>query len=162
MNAFVMELQQRWSAMESREQRALMGLSVFMLVVVFYLAIWVPVHDYADSARSNFDRHQTLYQYLKATEAEARSSASSPGATRPSGQSLLSVVSSVARSVSINPSRLQPEGGDSVSVWFEGVAFSQLMQWLEKLEYERGITVKQLSIEKRDQPGQVSARLVLQ
>jgi general secretion pathway protein M len=102
-----------------------------------------------------------LLTYLKSTESQARSSSESQGTGEATGQSLLSSVSKSARSIGINPNRLQPEGSDAVSVWFDAVAFSKLMLWLERLESGQGIVVQQITIDRRDLPGQVSARLVL-
>ena len=73
---------------------------------------------------------------------------------------MLTTVSRAAQSVGLKPSRLQPEGGDAVSVWFDAVGFNSLMLWVERLE-SSSIVVKQISIDRIDEPGQVSARVVL-
>ena len=101
-----------------------------------------------------------LLQYLKSTESEAKAAAGNGNKTPASSQSLLTQVSRTAQSVDIKPSRMQPEGGDAVSVWFDAVGFTKLMLWLERLE-SRGIVVRQVTIERRDVPGEVSSRLVL-
>ncbi len=160
MNPYYAELKERFDSLESREQSALVLLVGFLLLLVFYLAVWSPVNEYFEDAQRDHDRRLELLTYLQSTEAEAR--AASSGSSRPSGgRNLLTSVSRTAQTIGINPSRMQPEGSGAVSVWFEGVPFTQLMLWLERLESQQGIVVRQISIDQRDVPGQVSARLVL-
>lgn len=161
MNRLLIELRSRYAELETREQRALMALSSFLLISGIYLLIWAPVTSYQAASQIEYERHLDLLTYLRSTETEARAVAGGGSVARQSGQSMLSAVSGAARITGINPSRLQPEGGDSVSVWFDSVSFTSLMRWLEKLQSERGIAVRQISIDGRDQPGMVSARLVL-
>ena len=161
MNKYLSVFQSRFAQLEKREQTALVALSAFLAVVIFYLAVWLPIMDYADNSRIDYDRHVSLLQYLQSTESQARAASSNGKSSSVSGQSLLTSVSRTAQGVGINPSRMQPEGDSAVSVWFDAVAFSQLMVWLERLESNQGIVVRQITVDRRDEPGQVSARLVL-
>ena len=61
----------------------------------------------------------------------------------------------------MTPNRLQPEGESSVSLWFEAVAFSALVQLLDRLDREQGIGVDQMVIDRTEVSGAVRARLVL-
>lgn len=160
MNKFITTLQSRFLDLEKREQNALVLLSAFFVAVIFYMAVWTPVNAFVDDSRLDRDRHLELLQYLKSTEAEARAAGGNRGRTPVSGQALLTQVSRTAQSVGINPSRMQPEGNDAVSVWFDKVAFTRLMLWLERLE-GRGIVVRQVTIDRQENAGEVSSRLVL-
>jgi general secretion pathway protein M len=155
------ELIKHYHELEKRERVAVVSLSMFLVGVVLYFGIWAPVNNYALEARIDHDRYLKLLTYLKSTESQARSSSEKQSTGKTTGQSLLSSVSKSARSVGIKPSRLQPEGSDAVSVWFDAVAFTRLMLWLERLETGQGIVVQQITIDRRDLPGEVSARLVL-
>lgn len=161
MRDYVRDLMKQYKSLEKRERLAVLSLSIFLAGVVLYAGIWAPLNSYALEGRVDHDRYLSLLTYLKSTEAQARNSSDNPGAGSTGGQSLLSSVSKSARSVGINPSRLQPEGGEAVSVWFDAVPFTKLMLWLERLESDQGIVVQQITIDRRDLPGQVSARLVL-
>jgi len=161
MRDYFRELMKYYHELEKRERVAVMSLSIFLVGVVLYAGIWAPVNSYTLEAQIDHDRYLKLLTYLKSTESQARSSSENQGTGKAAGQSLLSSVSKSARSVGINPSRLQPEGSDAVSVWFDAVAFTKLMLWLERLESGQDIVVQQITIDRRDLPGQVSARLVL-
>ena len=150
-------LRERLESLDARETYALTGLAVFLALLLFYLAIWAPVNAYVSSSQLERDRQLGLLQYFKSTEAEARAQ---KGGAAPS-QSLLSQVSRAAQAQGLSPSRIQPEGRDAVSVWYDQVPYTRLMRWLEQLEASDGLAVRQLSMEARSAPGQVSARLVL-
>jgi len=161
MRAYFRELMKYYNELEKRERAAVLSLSIFLVGVVLYAGIWAPVNSYALETQIDHDRYLKLLTYLKSTESQARSSSEDQSTGKGAGQPLLSSVSKSARSVGINPSRLQPEGSEAVSVWFDAVAFTKLMLWLERLESGQGIVVQQITIDRRDLPGQVSARLVL-
>ncbi|MBT5701042.1 MAG: type II secretion system protein M [Gammaproteobacteria bacterium] len=161
MRDYFRDLMKQFKELERRERAAVLSLSIFLFGVVLYAGIWAPLNSYALEGRVDHDRYLSLLTYLKSTESQARSASDNQGAGMTGGQSLLSAVSKSARSVGINPSRLQPEGSEAVSVWFDAVPFTKLMLWLERLESGQGIVVQQITIDRRDVPGQVSARLVL-
>ena len=78
-----------------------------------------------------------------------------------SARSLLTTVTRTAQTVGVAPSKLQPEGNEAVSVWFDSVPFSRLMLFLERLKATQNIVVRQISVESQDEPGKVSARVIL-
>jgi general secretion pathway protein M len=153
-------IRERYGQLEAREQSALITLATFGLLLFLYFLIWNPINQYHASSGVERDRQLSLLQYLRATEKEARTS--SKGVTQaPAGQSLLTTVSRVAQQMGIKPNRLQPEGSDAVSVWFEGVAFDDLMRMLKQVRARQGIVVRQISIDREELPGMVRARIVL-
>lgn len=151
----------RLDALDSRERYALIALSAALLLALLYAGLWAPLNDYVERSEQERARQLGLLQYFKATEAEARVASRAQDDKRLQGQSLLREVSRSARAVGINPSRLQPDGSQAVSVWYDLVAFTALMRWLEQLQATQGIEVRQLTLEQANAPGLVSARLTL-
>ena len=150
----------RYLQLEKTERSALKALASFFTLLFLYFVIWNPVNQYHDSNEVERDRQLSVIQYMRASEKEAR--ASSQGVNRGStGQSLLTVVSRTAQQMGIKPNRLQPEGADAVSVWFDGVAFDDLMLMLKQIQVRQGIVVQQISLDREEQPGIVRARIVL-
>ena len=147
----------RLDSLDARERHALAALGLFLAALLFYLAVWAPLNGYVASGQAERDRQLALLQYFQATAAEARAQKGGKAAS----QSLLSEVSRSAQALGLNPSRIQPEGRDAVSVWFDQVAYTRLMRWLEQLADSRNIAVRQAALERRSVSGQVSARLVL-
>ena len=149
----------RYLALESRERIAVLALSLFFCALTFFYAVWQPLHDFQSSSKANLERQAGLLQTMRSSEQEARASVG--GATQaPSGQSLLTQVSRTAQQFGIKPNRLQPEGSNAVSVWFDEVNFNDLVQWLGS-QSQAGMSVRQISIDREELPGKVNARIVL-
>ncbi len=161
MNVFFEDLKSRFADLEKREQTALLMLTGFLALVLFYVAVWSPTQSFVIDSEQDYNRHLDLLEYLRSTESDAVAASGNSTDKTAGGRSMLTTVSRTAQSVGVSPSRMQPEGNDAVSVWFDEIAFSQLMLLLERLESGQGIVVRQISIDRRDQPGLVSARVVL-
>lgn len=159
MNAQLQQLLERYDHLSAQDQIALKGLSLFFALLILYAGIWLPANSYFEE-RSLFHQKQTeLYQYLLSTEREARAS-SGQAKSSVSGQSILQTISRSAQKFSLKPDRLQPEGSQGVNVMFNDVSFNTLIQWLQNLN-QQGFSVRQISIERGDSPGVVTARMVL-
>lgn len=155
----VVALRQRYESIEPREQLAVKGLAGFFLALFVYFGMFEPANSFYEDRLSDFERNQSLLQYMKSTEAEARSAQT--GNPSIGGQNLMSDISNSARRFGINPNRLQPEGEDGVSVWFDGVSFALLLDWMASVT-QQGVSVRQISIDRDDdQPGVVNVRIIL-
>lgn len=148
-----------------RDQNALKLLALALLVIGLYLLVWLPAQNFAARARADADREQRLLQWLQQNQSVAREIAArsatgaTPGDLR--GQSLLSVVGGVAKTHGIELRRFEPEGDTRMRVWLEKVPFNQMLLWLDGLAKQYGIQVEQISVERSDAPGIVTARLTL-
>jgi general secretion pathway protein M len=149
----------RFHNLPGRDQKALLALGFVLGMLVFYLAVWVPVYQVHETGQANRERQLELLRYLRGTETQARAAASGP-ASGAKGQALLPQISSSTQRFQIKPNRLQPEGSDAVSVWFDAVSFNDLMRWLEQQASE-GIEVRQISIDRDEATGKVNARIIL-
>ena len=145
MNKFVEELKTRFGQLENRERVALLSLCSFLVVVIFYFLLWVPTIEFVDSGKRDYDRHLKLLEYLRSTEGEASASKTRPNPAM-SARSLLTTVTRTAQTVGVTPSKLQPEGSEAVSVWFDSVPFSRLMLFLERLKAAQNIVVRHVLI----------------
>lgn len=150
-----------WSSLAGRERRTLGGGAAVLGFVVAYLAVWEPLVE---------GRHQQQVELLAAralaVQIESLAGLARGGtAAAPSGagQSLLAVVdqSRKASALAKPPSRLQPEGDNTVRIWLEDVPFDDLMRWLGELQNRYGVRVDNADIDRESAPGRVNARLTL-
>ena len=160
MSALILQIRQRIQELERKEKLAILALSVFLAFLMFFLVIWLPIYEYREKQRDSYQRSLDLLLYLQSTEEEARS-VKVEGSKRMSGQTLLTKVTRTAKTAGIQPSRLQPEGNDSVSIWFDSVSYRELMLFLERLESREAIYMIQLSIDKGNQSGKISSRVTV-
>ena len=160
MSALILQIRQRIQELERKEKLAILALSVFLALLTFFLVIWIPIYEYKEKQRDSYEKSLDLLLYLQSTEEEARS-VKVEGAKRMSGQTLLTKVTRTAKTAGIQPSRLQPEGNDSVSIWFDSVSYRELMLFLERLQSREAIYIIQLSIDKGNQSGKISSRVTV-
>lgn len=150
----------RYAGLETREKNALLSLGIFFSVFLVYLLIWSPANEYVQRSASDRDNNLGLLQYMRSSEKQARAVSGSSKTATVTGQSLLTQASGSAQRFGIKPNRLQPEGNDAISVWFDGVSFNDLAAWLQ-YQAQQGISVRQISIDREEAIGTVNARIIL-
>lgn len=153
----------KWEALEAREQQSLKLLFVAFAIFLAYFALWVPAQSYMeDSQRLVEERAELLSLVQSSRSALARGSASSAATgTALNSQQLVSTVTNLAKRQKLSLKRFEPSGENKVKVWVEDVSFDVLVAWLSALETSVKVKVEQISVEKQDRPGVVSARLTL-
>ena len=57
--------------------------------------------------------------------------------------------------------RFEPSGERELKVWVDDAAFDKVVAWLMELKTRLGVEVEQISLERQEKPGLVSARLTL-
>ena len=160
MSALILQIRQRIQELERTEKLAILTLFVLLAFLTFFLLVWFPIYEYREKQRDYYEKSRDLLLYLRSTEEEARS-VKVDGSKRMSGQTLLTKVTRTAKTAGIQPSRLQPEGNDSVSIWFDSVSYRELMLFFERLQSREAIYIIQLSIDKGNQSGQISSRVTV-
>ena len=147
--------------MEKKEKLAILAVTAFLGFLTFFLLVWFPIYEYREKQRNSYEKSLDLLLYLQSTEEEARALGKKDGAKRMSGQTLLTKVTRTAKTAGIQPTRLQPEGNDSVSIWFESVSYRELMLFFERLQTREAIYIIQLSIDRGNESGKVSSRVTV-
>lgn len=151
-----------WSRMEVRDRLALGGLALFFAALALYFGVWKAGYDFLETARARHEQSRALLAYMQSTRQQAQAVAANVAQTTASSDDpVLSVVTRTTRAASLAPSRMQPEGDDAVNVWFEDVTFDTLIDWVEQLHRQQGLRVRQIAVDLQDQPGLVSARVVV-
>ncbi|MCB1643913.1 MAG: type II secretion system protein M [Pseudomonadales bacterium] len=158
--SIVRNLSSRYQSLDKRERLAVLALGTFFAGLILVYGIWMPAMDYQQQSLAERDRQLSLLQYMRASEQQARAASGSNRSAGGSGQSLLTQVSRSAQQFNIKPNRLQPEGDDAVSVWFDGVSFNDLAAWLQQ-QSRQGVVVRQISVDREEVTGTVNARIIL-
>lgn len=161
MNPTFERLRAGWSSLAERERRVLGAGGIVLALVILYLGAWEPLAATRQQRQVELQAARAL-----ATQLEQLALAAPRGATGPAvgaGQSLLAIVDQSRKASAIDkpPSRLQPEGDDTVRIWLEDVPFEALVRWLGDLHARYGVRVDSADIERESGPGLVSARLTL-
>jgi general secretion pathway protein M len=153
-------------SLETRERMMLAAGVVVLLVFMFYILVWSPIHTVYSELRNTVDeQRKTAVWMQESAQTLARMKRSSGHAAQGlGGRSLLSVADSTARAGGLGQSlkRVEPEGSDSVRVWLDGASFDVLVRWLVKLSSIHGVNAESVTMEQSGTAGRVNARLTLQ
>lgn len=153
-------LRERYAALQPREQQILLAGGVIVLLALAYLAVWEPaVQARASAAQALTDARDQAVRIQRLAAAAPVRHAAPTG----SGQSLLARVDQAAKrsALGVSPSRLQPDGDKRVRVWFDGVPFDAMVQWLHDLQQHDHVTVENADFSRKDTPGKVDVQLTL-
>ncbi len=153
----------KWEALEGREQQSLKLLVLALVLFLAYFALWVPAKSYMETSQRLLEERSELLTLVQSSRSVlAQSSASSSGSGDIlNSQQLVSTVTNLAKRQKLSLKRFEPSGENKVKVWVEDVSFDVLVSWLSALETSVNVKVEQISVEKQDRPGVVSARLTL-
>jgi len=132
-------MQNFWNQLSARDRKALIGLSIALLLYIAY-----SLHSSLAANVERYERQATVLtnQLIEMREMSAMAQASKSGTKRRG--SLPSQLNRIAKSFSLRYASLQPvDGGARVSL--SGVSQEALMQWLDGMA-KQGYSLRELTI----------------
>lgn len=150
----------RWNALAVRERRVISALGVSLGVVLFYLAIWNPVHDGLARARARASAVQAQLARVREQGVLVSTLRNTPRVALPAN--LVAAVGQAAERHGLREQvkRVDAEGARAVRVQVEGAPLSALTAWLVELQ-RGGLRAERATLERQANPGTVNAQLVL-
>lgn len=158
-------LKQRWSQLQTREKRILIGGAAALVLLGGYALVWEPYVESGTRLERDVAEQRALLQWMEASAREVQALRGSQPAGGTGGQSLLALADGSARAQGLGSAlkRVEPEGANGVRVLLEQANFDDVLRWLDKIATERGVRVSAFSTERRsEQPGRVDVRIVLE
>lgn len=155
-----------WLGNLSPRERQLIYVGAVVVVFLVPLIVWLSLQGRIERLQTVVDERQTLDQWMQAAAREAaqlRGRARHADVRKSGDRSLLALVDQTARQAGLHKAlrRVEPDKESSVRVWFEGVAFDDMVGWLSQLSRNDGVGVDVVNVEKQPRSGIVNARLVL-
>ena len=153
----------RWyTAKSTTDQRILKLLSTLSVALFFYIGLWQPLGDFADTQQQRAARSQALADWIETNRQaliqSGKQGAASAGQTARGGEPTIAQITSSAAQFGITLSRLQPESDGSVSVAVEKQSFNALVQWLAGIESEQGYVIDRARIDRASEEGLVNGQ----
>ncbi len=141
-------------------------MAVAVIISLFYFGLWEPIETGIDSKKKQLTMRTRQLQNIQQQAAEARQLKQGQPAQRrvTNSTSLLSVIDTTSRQKNLKQAlqKFQPEGDDSVRLWLEDAPFDALVEWLDLLNRQHGVSVSEISLEKQPESGLVDGRILLQ
>ncbi|HYW93905.1 MAG TPA: type II secretion system protein M [Gammaproteobacteria bacterium] len=153
-----------WEQLARREQLFLLGGAIVTALLLGYLALWQPLQGSLKDARARRETLEGNLQDMQRIASEVRAlRARAHRRKQAAGGNLLSEANNTATGLGLGGAltRVQPQGDKRLRVWFKQAAFNDLLEWLQKMQAQ-GISVAEVSINRRNQPGLVDARITLE
>jgi general secretion pathway protein M len=157
-------LKQWYASLQPRERLMVAAAAILLVVTLFYVSVWEPLHQGLDSAQHEYQGNLKNLQWMQGAAAEVRALKASGSKVRSaSNQPVTMVVEQVASNSAIKPNltKLESANNDGAHVVLDGASFDQMLIWLNTLEQNHGISVSSGNIERSIKPGTVNARLSL-
>ena len=154
-------MQQWFNNLQRSEQMILaIGAAVVALYIVFVLLVR-PMSAKVDSLQSqNLVAAESL-QNVESMAAQYRRLEKTSGGKRRGGANLTRLIDSTVKANQLQMSRFQPSSSGDVQVRFENAAFNNVLAWLNQLENNHGVVVKDLSITPTGASGYVNVSVRL-
>jgi len=154
-----------WQGLAARERLLLGAGGLLALILLGWALLWSPFSQHVAELGGSISEQRATYQAMREDAGRIRQLQAGGGA-RPAGlggRSLLAVVDQSVRASRLAPAlrHLEPEGRDRVRLRLEGVAFDDLVLWLDQLQARHGIRAEAVDAEAAEAPGRVDVRLTL-
>lgn len=162
-NPSLLKVLKQYDMMPSRDRLALKVLACALILLFMYFGLWQPAYTYKKDAELYLEQQKQLLALVMENKSalSGLSNAGSSGQSSLNSQQLVSSVTNLAKQAGVTLKRFEPSGEKEIKLWVEDVPFDKIMVWLTTMKRTLNIKVEQISVEKSDGPGLVSARLTL-
>tara|TARA_R110001592_G_scaffold1001_2_gene5907 strand:- start:20053 stop:20568 length:516 start_codon:yes stop_codon:yes gene_type:complete len=159
----ILKALKQYEMMPSRDRLALKLLSFFLILLFMYFGLWQPAYTYKKDSEILLQQQKDLLALVMENKAALSNLSGSPSANVAAlnSQQLVTSVTNLAKQTGVVLKRFEPSGEREIKVWVEDLAFDKMMVWLTTMKRALDVRVEQISVEKSERPGLVSARLTL-
>ncbi len=157
------QIKQWFYALPVKEQRMVSATAVLILITLFYLIIWEPLHTgiQQEQQKQQSQKEILLWMQQAASEVKTLRSSGSRSTIRDKNKPITLVIEQTVNNAGLKPaiSKIESSGKNSARVLLNEASFNQLLVWLNTLATHNGVQVVSANIERAGKPGRVNARL---
>ena len=144
-----------WFSGREPRERALIVIGIVMIAgYLAWIGVYQPLAAMRERALADITTYEAISARIKANGSNFAPAAARPAAAVPSA----TVITDSASAVGLIIRRLEPEGGRTW-IEFDNADFSVLVGWLASLEKEHALKVATIELNRKTEPGVVSARI---
>lgn len=161
-NLRIAELRDWFYGLQPREKLYLIaGATAFVLMIV-YFSLWQPLTSSVARLNETATQQRTDLVWMQAASGSIRQLQQN-SQRQTSGRSMLAVVDQAITTANLKAGlqRMEPDGQNSVKLWFNKSPFDQIVEMLGQLEQNQGIAVQVVAMTSADNAGLVDARITL-
>lgn len=164
---YIQKIRAWFHTLPTKEQTMVSGAGVLIVITLFYLAIWEPMH-LSFSAQQQTNKTQTeILAWMQQAAAEVAtlgSAGTSQSTIRDTDKPTTLVVEQTINNAGLKPAvgKIESSGNNGARVTLNDVSFNQMLIWLNTMSIHNGIQVTSANIERGSKTGTANARLTLE
>ncbi|ABZ78705.1 General secretion pathway M protein [Shewanella halifaxensis HAW-EB4] len=147
-----------WGGLVLREQQMVAACGVVLVIGILYWGIWTPIANAEDEAQRRLEGQQSTLNYVKQT-ANRIAGLKQSGSSNVFRGSLSAAVNQAAGAFGLTITRMQPQG-NKIQVWMDEVPFDTLLNYLNELVQNKGLSLESIDLAESDTPGYVNVRRI--
>lgn len=150
--------------LNERERLMLIVAVPVVTVLLFYALVWRPMAQQVDVLSQRVAKQHTVLLEMRASAQRVEQLRKQGGVNKSrSNQSLLALVDRTVRQGGLAKAlkRVEPDGSDKVKVRLEKASFDAMVNWLESMQNQYGISVDTISVDAQENSGIVNVRVTL-
>ena len=157
------QLKQWFKSLPQKEQWMVSGTVLLIIITLFYLIIWEPIHVGLQEEKQKQQSQQEILIWMQNAAEEVRSLRASGNRStiRDRNKPITLVIEQAIKNAGLKPSvnKIESSGSDGARVTLNEASFNQVLVWLNTLSTYNGIQVVSANIERGSKPGRANARL---
>lgn len=160
------QLRRWYFALPVKEQRMIAAMVAVIIITIFYLSIWEPIHKGLAVERQKQQAQKEVLLWMQEAAIQVktlRSSGSSTtikGRKKPTTLVVETALNNAGLKSSVN--KIESAGNNGARVSLKDAPFNQVLIWLNTLAKHNGIQVISASIDRGDQSGRADVRLTFE
>lgn len=149
-----------WDQASSRDQLSIIACGLVLTVYLLYIAILNPVQNMAEEQMKKTAAQKVALERVRKLAAQVKEM--KRGNSNKKSRSAEKIVESSISTHGLRVSGFDASGKSGIRVRFDQVTFDKLLAWINELEVNEGLSMKDISIASGKAQGVVSANLLIQ
>jgi general secretion pathway protein M len=162
----IQQIRQWFNSLPIKEQWMVSGTGALLIITLFYLIIWEPLHLALDDELQKQQAQQeiSLWMQQAADEVKTLRTSGSSSTIRDKNKPTTLVIEQALKNAGLQTSvkKIESSGNNGARVTLDEAAFNQMLVWLNTLATHNGIQVVSANIDRAENPGRVNARLTFE
>ncbi len=157
------QLKQWFNSLPQKEQLMVSGTGLLVIITLFYLIIWEPVHVslQTEQQKQQSQNEILLWMQQAATEVKSLRASGNRSTMRDKNKPTTLVIEQTIANAGLKSSikKIESSGSNGARVTLNEASFNQILVWLNTLATHNGIQVVSANIERGSKSGTANARL---
>jgi len=157
------QIRQWFNSLPQKERWMVSGTGVLILVTLFYLIVWEPIHLglQTEQKKQQTQKEILIWMQQAANEVKTLRASGNRSTVRDKNKPITLVIEQSINNAGLKHSlkKIESSGNNGARVTLNEASFNQMLVWLNTLATHNGTQVVSANIERGNKPGRVNARL---